>query len=134
MGLSQPNRGPAPWPEVHHSCRTGTFVRLCKTWLISHRMDQAQYGPFSNSSHLQCTSSWVPGGAILHLVSLEFVCFLGYINLLLLFKVSKMNINNFDLIKVSKMIIKIFDLFKVSKMTLVKSNHLKSKVFLKVTS
>ena len=40
MGLYQPNRGLAPWPGVHRSCRTETFVRLCKTWPTSHRMDQ----------------------------------------------------------------------------------------------
>ena len=26
MGLSQPNRGPAPWPEVHRSCCKGMSV------------------------------------------------------------------------------------------------------------
>ena len=72
-----------------------------------------------------------------------------FINLLLLFKVSKMNIISFDLFKVSRMTIEIFDMFKVRKMTTknfylfeddkmtnVKSSHtrsnlLKSKVFKK---
>ena len=26
MGLSQPNRGPAPWPEMYHSCCMGMSV------------------------------------------------------------------------------------------------------------
>ena len=26
MGIFQPNRGPAPWPEVHRSCCMGLFV------------------------------------------------------------------------------------------------------------
>ena len=50
--LSQPNRGPAPWPEVHRSYRTGTSVRLRKSLTTSRRMDQAQHGPFSNRSRL----------------------------------------------------------------------------------
>ena len=38
MGLFQPNRGPAPWPGVHSSCRTRTFVLLCKAWPTSGLM------------------------------------------------------------------------------------------------
>ena len=40
--------------------------RLRKSWPTSRRIDQAQHVPFSNRSRLQCTSIWVPGGAISH--------------------------------------------------------------------
>ena len=46
MGLSQPNRGPAPWPEVHRSCCKGmsVCVRLglhLVEW-TRHSMDYSQ--------------------------------------------------------------------------------------------
>ena len=65
-GLVPAKLWPSPLAGVHRSDRTGMFVRLYKTWPTSRWMDQAQYGPFSNRSRLQRTSSWVPGGAISH--------------------------------------------------------------------
>ena len=76
MALSQTNRGPAPWPEVHRSCRTGTSARLRKFWLTSRRMDQAQHGPFSIAAAYNARQSGSQVELSRILVSLEFECFL----------------------------------------------------------
>ena len=75
MGLFQPNRGPAPWPEVHRSCCKGmsVCVRPCLhlvEW-ARHGMDCSQivaaYNPRQSGSQVELS----------HIsVSLKFECFL----------------------------------------------------------
>ena len=57
--------GPCPLARSASQLLHGN-VCLCKPWPTSRRMDQAQYGLFSNRGCIQRTSIWVPGGAISH--------------------------------------------------------------------
>ena len=57
--------GPCPLARSASQVLQGN-VCLCKTWLTSRRIDQAQHGLFSNRGCIQRTSIWVPGGAISH--------------------------------------------------------------------
>ena len=65
MGLFQPNRGSAPWPEVHHSCCKGMSVgvrpglHLVKS--TKHSMDCSQIVAAYNARQPE-----LPGGAISH--------------------------------------------------------------------
>ena len=75
MGLSQPNQGPASWPEVHRSCRMGmsVFVRpgLHFVEWTRHSMDCSQIVVAYNTRQ---SGSQVELSRIL--VSSEFECFL----------------------------------------------------------
>ena len=72
MGLFQPNRGPAPWPEVHRSCCKGMSVCVRSglhlvEW-TRHSMECSQIVA-ARQSGSQVELSRI-------LVSLEFECFL----------------------------------------------------------
>ena len=88
MGSSQPNRGPAPWPEVHRSCCKGMSIcvrpgiHLVK-W-IRHSMDCSQivaaYNVRQSGSQVELSR---------FSVSSEFECFLetnGYDKVILFFR------------------------------------------------
>ena len=75
MGLSQPNQGPAPWPEVHCSCCKGMSVCVrpglhLVEW-TRHSMDCSQIVAAYNARQ---SGSQVELSRIS--VSLEFECFL----------------------------------------------------------
>ena len=75
MGLFQPNRGPAPWPEVHRSCCKRMSVCVIPSLHLfewtSHTMDCSQIVAAYNARQ---SGSQVELSRIL--VSLEFECFL----------------------------------------------------------
>ena len=75
MGLFQPNRGPAPWPEVHRSCCKGMSVcvrpGLSLVEWKRHSMNCSQIVAAYNARQ---SGSQVELSHIL--VSLEFECFL----------------------------------------------------------
>ena len=64
-GLVPAESGPCPLAQSSSQLLQGN-VCLRKTCPTSRRMDQAQYGLFSNRGCIQRTSVWVPGGAISH--------------------------------------------------------------------
>ena len=75
MSLSQPNRGPGPWSEVHRSCRMGMSVCVrpglhLVEW-TRHSMDCSQSVAAYNTRQ---SGSQVELSRIS--VSLEFECFL----------------------------------------------------------
>ena len=75
MGLSQPNQGHAPWPEVHRSCCMGISVcvrpGLHPAEWTRHSMDCSQIVAAYNARQ---SGSQVELSRIS--VSLEFECFL----------------------------------------------------------
>ena len=64
-GFVSAESGPSPLARSASQLLQGN-VCLCRTWSTSCRMDQAQYGLFSNRGCIQRTSIWVSGGAISH--------------------------------------------------------------------
>ena len=75
MGLPQPNRGPAYWPEVHRSCFKGMFVCVRPGLLLvewtRHGMDCSQIVGAYNARQ-----SGSQGELSRISVSLVFECFL----------------------------------------------------------